>query len=107
LPLSFKIYSPDGLEFTAPNVTLDDLARFRDLRSASEGSWRFEVNGTSDPIFIDDKDGSVTPPQATVRFSLEEPVPSQSAGPLVNGPITKIGAQVFSFDLFRVGAIHS
>jgi hypothetical protein len=45
----------------------------------------------------------ITAGQATVSVSLDEPVPSESAGPLVEGTVTKAGAQVFSFDLFRVG----
>jgi hypothetical protein len=104
LPLSFKIYTPDGLEFTAPNVTLDDLNRFRDLRSSSQGSWHCEVSGDSGPIDLSEQGwSSVTPGKATVRFWLDEPVPFQSAGPLVEAAITKVGAQVFPFDLFRVG----
>jgi phospholipase C len=104
LPLSFKVFTPDGLEFTAPNVTLDDLNRFKDLRGASQGNWRCEVSGDSGPIDLSEQGWSlVLPGQAIVSFWLVEPVPSQSAGPLVEAAITKIGAQVFSFDLFRVG----
>jgi phospholipase C len=104
LRLSVKIYSPDGLEFAGSNITLDDLNRFRDLRGASQGSWRCHVYGDSGPIDLSDEPGMfVTAGQATVSVSLDEPVPSQSAGPLVEAAITKVGAQVFSFDLFRVG----
>jgi len=104
LPLSFKMYSPDGVEFTAPNVTLDDLKRFRDLRSASQGNWHCEVHGDSGFIDLSEQGwSSVSPGKASVSFWLEEPVPSQSAEALVNSPVTKVGAQVFSFDLFRVG----
>ena len=104
LPLTIKLYSPDGLEFAARNVTLDDLNRFRDLRNVSQGSWRLEVYGDSGPIPISHKDGLfVSAGKATVKAWLEEPVPSQSAGPLVEAAVTKVGAQVFSFDLFRVG----
>ena len=104
LPLSIKLYSPDALEFAARIVTLDDLNRFRDLRGASQGSWRLEVHGDSGPIPISRKDGLfVSAGKATVKASLDEPVPSQSAGPLVDGLVTKVGPQVFSFDLFRIG----
>jgi len=104
LPLSIKVYSPDGLEFAPRIVTLDDLNRFRDLRNVSQGSWRLEVYGDSGPIPISRKDGLfVSAGKATVKAGLEEPVPSQSAGPLVEAEIAKVGAQVFSFDLFRVG----
>ena len=104
LPLSIKLYSPDGLEFPARIVTFDDLNRFRDLRGVSQGSWRLAVNGDSGPIPISRKDGLfVSAGQATVKAGLNEPVPSQSAGPLVEAAITRVGAQVFSFDLFRVG----
>ena len=108
LPLTFKMYSPDHVkdhvEFTARNVTLDDVNRFRDLRSASQGSWRCEVSGGSGPIDLSEQGWSkVMPGKATVRLWLDEPVPSQSAGPLVDGPVARIGAQLFTFDLFRVG----
>jgi phospholipase C len=104
LPLSIKLYSPDALEFAARIVTLDDLNRFRDLRGASQGSWRLEVHGDSGPIPISRKDGLfVSAGKATVKASLDEPVPSQSAGPLVDGLVTKVGPQVFSLDLFRIG----
>ena len=104
LPLSIKLYSPDGLEFAARYVTLDDLNRFRDLRGTSQGSWRLEVFGDSGPIPISRKDGLfVSAGKATVNALLDEPIPSQSAGPLVEAVITEVGTQVFPFDLFRVG----
>jgi phospholipase C len=104
LPLSFKIYSPDGVEFTAPKVTLDDVNRFRDLRGASQGSWHCEVSGDSGPIDLSEQGwSSVLPGKAIVRLWLDEPVPSQSARPLVEAAVAKVGAQVFAFDLFRVG----
>jgi phospholipase C len=104
LPLTVQIFSPDGVEFAGRNVTLDDLNRFRDLRGTSQGTWRCHVFGDTGPIDLSDQPGTfITAGQATVSVSLDEPVPSHSAGPLVNGAVTTLGAQIFSFDLFRVG----
>ena len=94
-PISVRIFSPDGLEFTAREVTPDDLRRFRDLRSSSQGSWHYEASGVSDTIYVTDKDGSVTPSGAYINISLQETVPSQSAGLLVDSAIAPIGTEVF------------
>ena len=104
LPLSFKVFSPDGVEFTAPQVTLDDVNRFRDLQGASQGSWHCNVHGDSGPIDLAEQGWSaVTPGQATIKFWLVEPIPFQSPGPLVAGSVSAVGVQAFPFDLFRVG----
>jgi phospholipase C len=104
LPLSFKVYSPDGVEFTAPQVTLDDINRFRNLRGASQGNWHCEVHGDSGPIDLAEQGWSVVMPgKATVKFWLVEPIPFEVTSPLVDGPVTKVGVQAFAFDLFRVG----
>lgn len=107
LPVSVRIFSPDGLEFTASHVTLDDLNRFRDLRSVSQGTWHYEASGLSDPIFVPDEDGSVSPGDAYIRIALVERLPSRSAAPLVNSPVTSTGLQTYSFDLFRVGGFEA
>jgi len=57
VPLSTRIFSPDGAEFTADHVTLADLERFRDLREASHGSWRYEVWGSGEPILASEEWG--------------------------------------------------
>lgn len=107
LNLTVKIYSPDGLEHTTGHVTLDDLNRFRDLRNSSQGSWSYQVSGDSGPIFMPAEVGAVSPGKVSIRIALEETVPSQSAGPLVNSRVTLIGGQIFSFDLFRVGMFEA
>ena len=78
LSVAVKIYSPDGLEFTAGNVTLEDLNRFRDLRSVSHGTWRYEAYGESDPIFVTDQDGSVTGGDSNIRIALDETPPPRA-----------------------------
>jgi hypothetical protein len=101
ISLSTRIFSPDGLLFTADHVTLADLERFRDLREASHDSWRYEVSGISDPI--PDEDGSIRAGKATVRIAVEETTTSQSAGLLVSSSSGTAFKQIFRFDLFRVG----
>ena len=103
VPMSKRIFYPDGSLFTADHVTFADLERFRDLREASQGSWRYEVSGISDPILISDEDGWVRRGEASVRIAIDETVTSQSPGWLVStsgGTGTK---HIASFDLFRVG----
>lgn len=106
LPLTVTIFTPDGLEFPRDYVTVEDLNRFRDLRNASHAAWRYDVRGDSGPTIDSDDPRGVTPGQAVVRIAIEESVPSQSAGPLVNHTIESRD-QIFSFDLFRVGEFQA
>jgi hypothetical protein len=102
--LTTSIFSPDGNLFTADHVTIADLERFRDLREASQGLWRYEISGTSAPIFTGGPHPiTVEPDLARVGFSLEETTTSKSAGPLVSSSGGTAATQTFSFDLFRVG----
>jgi phospholipase C len=103
VPMSKRIFYPDGSLFTADHVTLADLERFRDLREASQGSWRYEVSGISDPILISDEDGWVTRGEASVRIAIDETVTSQSPGWLVSASGGTGTKHIASFDLFRVG----
>ena len=47
LPLTVRIESPDGKEFAARQVTLQDLARFRDLQGVTRGLWTYRITGQS------------------------------------------------------------
>src|SRR6266852_5583457 len=85
LPMSTRIFSPDGNPFTADQVTLVDLERFRDLREASQGTWRYETSGVSAPIKVSGPPRIwVTEGVATVRIAIEETITSRSAGLLVS-----------------------
>jgi hypothetical protein len=104
LAMSTRIFSPDGNLFTADQVTLADLERFRDLRGTSQGTWRYETSGTSAPI------ATAGPPRtwviegpATVIITIHETITSRSAGPLVSASSGTTTTQDFSFDLFRIG----
>jgi phospholipase C len=110
-PVSVKIFSPDGREFTAGHVTLSDLNRFRDLRGVSQGAWRYVAEGDSglieppeDPdIPIDLQRRWVFGPDAGyLRIAVDETFSSQSAGPLVDDRVGP-GTKVYSFDLYREG----
>jgi hypothetical protein len=89
LPISMKIFSPDGLEFTAGHVTVNDLNRFRDLRGVSQGTWRYAAFGDSGPI-EEPIEGSgepefiVGPDYGHLSIGIDETLPSQSARPLVD-----------------------
>ena len=83
-------------------MTLADLEQFRDLREVSQGTWRYEVAGTSAPITLDGHD-SASEGDATVRIALEETVTSKSAGLLVSSGGGTATGHIFTFDLFRVG----
>lgn len=104
LPLTTRIFSPDGNLFTADDVTIADLERFRDLHEASQGLWRFEISGAGAPIFTGGPNPiTVEPDLARVGFAIEETTTSKSAGPLVSSSGGAAATQTFSFDLFRVG----
>src|SRR5262245_3042638 len=104
LSMTTRIFSPDGNPFTADQVTLADLERFRDLRQYSEKPWRYETSGASAPNDVSHGllvlDGN-----ATVRIAIEETTTQQSPGPLVSSSGGTAMKQVFSFDLFRVGEL--
>ena len=102
ISLTTRIYTPDGQLFARDHVTLADLEQFRDLRHVSQGNWRYEVSGTTDPIPLEAHD-SASPGDATVRIALEETVTSKSAGWLVSAGGGTATEHIFSFDLFRVG----
>jgi hypothetical protein len=93
LPISMKIFSPDGVEFTAGHVTVNDLNRFRDLRGVSQGTWRYAAFGDSGPI-EEPIEGSgepefiVGPNPGHLWIAIDETLPSQSAGPLVDREIS-------------------
>jgi phospholipase C len=109
---SVKIYSPDGLEFTAGQITIDDLNHFRDLLGVSQGIWRYTVHGDSGPIDASEpppagsgeSESTVTPGSVQLFIAIDETIPSQSAGPLVDG---QVGTGVYSFDLYRVGQLQA
>jgi len=104
LPLTVTIKTPDGQPFTANHVTLADLARFRDLRGTSQGSWSWSVHGQSQPILVEAGSSGVTAhDDGYFTLTLEETVPSQSAPPLVHETLGSTAHRVYHFDLYRVG----
>ena len=104
LPMSTRIFSPDENLFTAAQVTLADLERFRDLREASQGTWRYETSGIGPPIKVTGPTRIwVTEGAATVKIWIEETITSRSAGLLVSSSGGTATTHVYSFDLFRVG----
>jgi len=102
IPLTLKIFTPDGLEFSGTDITRADLVKHRNLRGAPSGPWSFKLTGASKHIFIDE-DSSITNAKGVLGIGVIETVPNESAPRLIdNKPITP-ASQSFSFDLFRVG----
>lgn len=102
IPLTLRIFTPDGREFTATEITRADLNKFRDRRGAPSGPWSYSLTGESEPIFVDE-DSTITNAKGTVGFSVIETVPNESAPPLVASAQVTPQRQSFQFDLFRVG----
>ncbi|HKR00311.1 MAG TPA: alkaline phosphatase family protein, partial [Pyrinomonadaceae bacterium] len=101
IPLTLRIFTPDGREFTATEITLADLMKFRDLRGGPSGPWSYTLTGEGQHIFVDE-DSTIANARGTVSIGLIERVASESAPPLVdNVPLTPF--EIFKFDLFRVG----
>src|SRR5262249_15199745 len=95
LSITTQIFSPDGNLFTADQVTLADLERFRNLRQYSAIPWRYKTWGASAPM--DASHGLlVTDGNATVKITIEEAVTQQSPGPLVSSSGGTATKQVFS-----------
>jgi hypothetical protein len=103
LPLTVQIKTPDGQPFAAEHVTLNDLARFRDLRGTSQGSWTFTVSGHSEPILVEPNESEVTPGDGHLIIALEETVTSHSAPPLVHEEVDAHAHYRYTFDLWRIG----
>ena len=102
IPLTLRIFTPDGAEFTGGDVTLADLRRFRDARGAPSGPWSFRLTGRSDTIPLDEGT-RLTNAKGTMRIRVTETIASESAPPLINNVALAATPQSFEFDLFRVG----
>jgi phospholipase C len=102
LPLTVQIRTPDGQLFTADQVTLGDLERFRDLRGASQGTWTYSVEGQSGSILLG-KEASISNPDGRITITVEETVSSKSAPPLVSDTLDARTPGRYQFDLYRVG----
>jgi len=102
IPLTLRIFTPDGLEFTAPEITLADLRRFRDQRGNPSGPWSYRLTGESEPIFLGE-DSSIINAKGTLELGITETVASESAPPLVNNLSITSTALSSQFDLYRVG----
>jgi phospholipase C len=102
IPLTLRVFTPDGAEFTATEITRFDLNRFRDLRGAPTGPWSYSLSGESQPLLVDE-DSMIVNPKGTVGLSLVETVPNESAPPLVAGTPLTPQRQSFQFDLYRLG----
>lgn len=101
IPLTLRLFTPDGIEFTAGAVTLADLRRTRDLRGTPL-PWRYKLTGESEHFILDEGD-SVFPMPGEFIVAVDETVGSESAPPLVDRAQLTGGRQTFEFDLFRVG----
>jgi phospholipase C len=103
LPLKLSIFTPDGQPFTASQVTLADLQRFRDPRGLRHGLWRWTIEGQSEPLEEAPKEFKVLTGRGRLAISIVETVSSKSAPPLVADTLDARTARRYSFDLFRVG----
>jgi hypothetical protein len=70
--------------FTHDRVSSADLEQFRNLQGVSQGAWRFETVGASDPILVTDEDDRVGSGPGHVRIAVEETVTSRSVGLLAS-----------------------
>ena len=104
ITLPLVIRDPHGaVVANGTQITLADLAKFRDLRG-SLPKWKYSVNWTSSDYEAASKPTVVQDPTASgMSAEIAETVPFSSPGPLVdNEPFEK---QLFQFDLYRVGAL--
>lgn len=102
-----QIFTPDGREFTATEITLADLRKFRDPRGKPSGPWSYSLTGESQHVSVNDEDfdldADIDNAKGTFGLSVIETVASESAPPLVNNVAVIPTPQSFQFDLYRVG----
>ena len=104
IALTLRIFTPDGQEFTAPQISVADLRRFRDPRGGPSGPWSYRLTGKSKTLFVD-ADNRIVNRQGHVRIGVTETIASESAPPLVDNVALSPGLRAFQFDLYRVGAL--
>lgn len=101
-----RIFTPDGREFTATEITLADLQKFRDQRGSPSGPWSYTVTGESFEQIPFDEAESVDDPKISkgrLGIRIKETIRSESAPPLVNNVPVIPTPRSFQFDLYRVG----
>lgn len=103
IALTLRVLDPNGQLFTANEITLADLKKFRNTRGSSR-PWSFTLSGSSRtyrPVAALNE--TVTDPKGSLLLGLTETVASSSAAPLV--PRTRLSLAPFrtTFDLNRVG----
>jgi len=104
VPLTVDVRTPDGMPFTKDEVTLADLAKFRDVRGESKGHWTYRLFGRSSKyLSAPNSPVKAFPGSGYFKIILQERVPSKSAPPLVYAEIPAGGKERYNFDLFRVG----
>lgn len=109
IPLTFELLTPDGTPHTRDEITLNDMARFRDLRGTTVGEWSWRVSGSNAiPLLGGDTptrtdDTKINEGPTLVSIKLIETLASQSPWPFVDAPVQGQGAERHSFDLYRVG----
>ncbi|MCB9646273.1 MAG: hypothetical protein H6730_06700 [Deltaproteobacteria bacterium] len=101
VPLTLELFTPDGKPFTADTVTVADLQKHRDLRGSPSGPWSYRIRGEAAPVWVDE-DSTVTGMSGHFAVTILEPIPSESAPPLVDAEAHP-GPNEFPFDLFRLG----
>jgi phospholipase C len=103
IPLTLRIFTPDGTEFTAPQISVADLRKFRDPRGGPSAPWSYRLTGRSDTLFVEAENSIVIDRDSHVRMRVTETIGSESAPPLVDNVTLSAGNQAFRFDLYRVG----
>jgi len=102
IPLTLKLFTPDGREFAANGITLADLRGFRDARGAPSGRWSFLLTGRSNTFEVGN-DSVLKDPKGRMSIVLIETLASESAPPLINNVSLTTAPRTFEFDLYRIG----
>lgn len=107
LPCHVEIRMPDGSPFAGDQVTMADIARFRDLRGATVGDWTYQISGEKSGLTNDGVEMRIAAANAWVSATLIETVASKSAPPLVNEAMSPTAARSFPFDLWQLGTFRA
>lgn len=104
LAVTLTIVAPDGKPFTADEVTMADLEKYRDLRGLPREPWSYTLGGESRRYnLLEEANEKLGEPSGEITISVWETVALESAPPLISGAALDGSRQSFSFDLFRVG----
>jgi hypothetical protein len=105
MDVGLTILTPDGTRFTADEVTIEDLRKYRDVRGVPTGQWSYTLGGERRYNLHEETHETIGEPTAEIILWVVETVASASAPPLIYTTPLDGSTQSFGFDLWRQGRL--